>query len=396
MSNKKPKTLNENLERMIEQEIDQALLEEGLVDWVKEKFAAAGNVVKQGWEKISAAARQAIGGFRKEVASLLQQAKTAHVEAVKNYKEAAAAAGVNPATLGGMAEMQAFVADAQAFSNEMAQATNEVKTVVQNSRTAPAQQQQYQRTQTAQAPAQEAFVRDLNERTKLISEIREELELQNLLREADQLSLREQQERKLQEVGVFNLAGVALASPKLIMMLLGLLKWITGKFKSPTAQKLSKSFDKAKHLIHHKEEGFFDKVIPNGVAYSYYQKKMAFKIKTGVAGRTLKSTGGEVLSAEQFAANKKVRITTKMQMHKIFIMVFFIVGITHILHGIHSAFGALDAAATAAKGVEIGTEATSVVSELGSLTAAVGEGVGALAPEIADIASSAVDAATES
>jgi len=239
----------------------------------------------------------------------------------------------------------------------------------------------------AAAPAaQEAFVRNLSQLTMVLREVEENAELDLLLAEAHNLT-----EERLDE-SVMGSIGIVLASPKLIMWALTLLSKLAGKFNSERAQSVSKKLHDAGQWVHHAEENVIDKVVPNKAAYLYYKAKTGVKEKLGVAGRSEKQSGVGLTSEKDFANDKKLRMITKMQMHKIMLLPFLLVGLTHIFHAFHSVFGAADALATIAKTAEVGGEVSAMVAEVGPLAAAVAQTDPGALLDLADVA---VDAGSE-
>lgn len=379
MTAKKKKTLQkESIERLIEEEIDLALIEEGMVDWVKEKLSGAGAAVAAGWEKIAAQARKVFGGLTNQLSAMVQKLQTAQPKANAEYQQVVSAmqqGGGSAKAVPGYAEAMALSKVAPALSQEAAADKQQAVAAVQQAG------QQSAPTTQGQTQATEAFVRDLGVMSLILREAVEEAELDEVLAESALLM-----EEPLDEAGVMGVIGIALATPKLIMWTTGLLSKLAGKFKSEKAQKVSEALKKAGHWVHHAEESLIDKAIPNKAAYLYYKAKTGAKKKLGIAGRSEKQAGVQTLSQEEFAENKKVRMITKLQMHKIMLLPFLIVGLTHIFHALHSVFSAADALATVAKTAEVGGELSSIASEAGSLTAAVAETDPTALLDITDVA----------
>lgn len=379
---KKNLQLENYMERLIEKEVDAALLEEDMVDWVKQKMQAAGSVVQAGWQKLSGQAKKIFGTITNELANV-QKKITASLPKVNAEYQAVVKAfsenGGDVKSVPGMSEMQALVQASTAFSTAAVADAQQVKSVVQQTQTQQQQQQmqtqQQQQQQTQQQPmAQESFIPFLEASVLILREVSDDLEFETLLFESDELS-----REKLDEIDPGSMAAIALASPKLIMWLLGFMRFVAKRFDSNTAWTATVALTKAQNWIYKTEHVLIDKGIPNKVAFGYYVMKTGVKTQLGLSGRSEEvakaapTLENQVVSLEQFVANDKVRMITKIQMHKILVMGLLGNSSLHLLHGIRGIISGMDIAASVAKVAELGTEGAEVLQSLGPLASATAD-----------------------
>lgn len=320
------KSTKKEIQRLVESELEKALLEEGLTDWLKKGVQAATSA----WNTIKGKLSAAADRVQQILQQKLQQVKQLYPQALQQYKEIKALeaqAGqkmpvdnVMKIAMQLPAEGKAAIAEVQAERNAVQNAAQKLNV--------PNQKQQQQ----AQATAQEAYAVYA---TTLLSETASRYEKQN------KQALNEQ--KLLTEVDPFGVVGLGLG------IIGGLPLLLKGLYKFASFLKMQKTaefFKKVYTVAHHLEEKAIDYIVPDKLSYLYYKQKYSMTRTKGQA---------PPLPYQEYVKSD-VRKKVEKQMYTIMLIPFLLHGVSAVAHAGLSLIGAAEGAATTVKAVEIGKE----------------------------------------
>jgi hypothetical protein len=317
-----------DMERLIESEVDKALLDENLGDWLKRGVQA----VSSAWE----AAKGKLTGAAKNVKTVLQQklaqVKQAYPQALQQYKELKAIEAQSGEKLPADKTIQIAQQLPESGKAAIAEVQGEQQAV---------QGAASQINQQAQSQAQEAYVVYA---TELLEETSRQYETSN----KQYLS----ESGLLKEIDPFGVVGLGLgAIGGLPMLVKGLYKFAKFLKLTQTAALL----EKVHHVLHQVEEKAIDYIVPDKLSYMWYKKKYGITRAVGQA---------PALPYEEYKKSA-VRKKVEKQIYVILLIPFLLSGITAVSHAGASLIGAAEGTATTVKAVEIGNEILALASSFG-------------------------------
>lgn len=357
------KIINEEIDRALREE-NPELLEEGMVDFLKNAWSKTKGAAGQGWESIKQRLGAVSGKFKQAIQSAATAAQQALPGLQQQYQQILAAQG----EAGEQINIDGTIKQAQQLAQQAKGVADAIKSEAQ------ATQQVVKQTagQAEQEPTaqQEAFAYALED---VIYESLKEMAIhqESVLKES-----REKEEKLLNEFDA--VAGVSLTLGGFggIKLVLHGLNKLFGSFGNSKAQALAHGFHSIYNKAHKLEVGILDKVFPDKVAYAFYKP---------FANRFSK---GQVLSLEQFAQSQ-TKHKVKKYMYTVILLSLFASGVVHLLHASYNFLFAAEAGANTVKAIEIGEALVDAAQ-----TALSSDGAGA-AFELVDMADIVGDAASE-
>lgn len=341
--NQESKSIESLIESFIQEEINAIVLEEGLVDIIKNAWQKTKGATSQAWNRVQGSLAQSSNTIKTTVNKaseilngIFPQVKQ-QFEFIKQVEQATGEKINYDNTLNNLQKVAMNAKSiADVINKESEQTINLAKQAA---------------TQTQQEAIQRKFDEIFNE-------------------SINEMKMAEGQ-KQLNEVGIIGAVGLGLGTFGGIKLLMGGLSKLFAKFDMPKAQKLSDFFHSAHEKLHHLEISALDKIVPNRVAFAFYQ---AF---------SKKFSKGTPLTFEQFVENQETRERVKKYIYAVLLLTLFIIGVTHLLHASYNFINAAEGAANTVKAIEVGE---AVVDAAGVMTGA-GSEMASSAGELAVIAS---------
>lgn len=358
MNNNSSKDLEALIESLVHEEVNAAVIEEGLVDAIKSAWQATKGAANQAWGAVQNQLSQSSNALKSTVQKSLQTLNGIYPQVKQQYdfiQKAQQQAGESIQYDDTLRNLQKVATNTKAVASIVDKEAEQTIKVVQQVANQGTPEQQQENIERLNAVFTES--------------------LQQI----------HGGEKQLNEVGITAAVGLGLGSFGGIKLLMHGLHKLFSKFNMPKAQKLASFFHSAHDKLHHIEIATLDKVIPNRVAYIFYQtfsKKFSKK--------------GEPLSFEEFSANESVRTRVKKYIYAVMLLTLFIIGVTHLLHASFNFINAAEGAANTVKAIEVGEIVVDAASTVASAGAEATAGAGELAGIAAELGTALTATAAQS
>lgn len=323
--------LESYIEKLIEEEVESALLEEGIADWIKKGVQAATGA----WEKIKGRLAGAVNNMKAVLQQKFQQASQAYPQVVQQYQALKALEG----QAGEKFPVDNVMKQAQELPAAAKAAIAETQGEKQAVASAAGEVQAAEPTQ-----AQEAYA-------DFTASLLEESVKRYKVAQRKSLKEAKEEERELNELGVTGVVGLGLGVVGGVPLLIKGLYKLAGFFKlTKTADFLKKAYN----VAHHIEEKVVDYIIPDRLSYIVYKQWYSAVVKQDRQA---------IMSFEDYR-NSKVRKQVERKVYIVLLLPFLVHGIHGMAHAGLNMLGAAEGAASTVKAVEIGQEVIEVATAI--------------------------------
>lgn len=152
----------------------------------------------------------------------------------------------------------------------------------------------------------------------------------------------------------FSMAGLALGAVGGIPLLMKALEKLANFLK---LDKVADAFGKAYYVTHKFEEFTVDRIIPDKLSYAWYQR-----------AHSIVNKNKDMLTFEEYSKNKDgIRAKVEKQMYIIMLIPFLLSGVTGMLHAGKTLVGVAEGAASTVKAIEIGESVAEISASIFSL-----------------------------